>query len=363
MIADPRLGSSTTGAWHADERAIAGIARGAGVLGSGGGGSAYLGGLLAMRAVREHGPVTFLPPNALPARALVVAVAQLGAPVVFGERLARGTECLVALEALEAYLGAPAEALLCQEIGGVNSAIPLLVAAARKLPVLDADAMGRAFPELGQDVFAIAGTAPMAAAVCGGAGTVTLIPGAETATLQRLIAAMTLALGGIAYLARAIPGAELARLAIPASYSRALAIGRSLDRAVRNDAIDRCDLSDAGGRVLCSGRVAALERQAGRGGTLQVVPWPEVSGPPLRIDFQNEYLLARWGSETAASTPDVIAMVDDASGEPVSTEELEVGRRVVVLAVDADVRSTTPEALRCLGPAAFGYEVAYRRSR
>lgn len=34
------------------------------------------------------------------------------------------------------------------EIGGMNSIEPLLVGANMKLPVLDADGMGRAFPEL-----------------------------------------------------------------------------------------------------------------------------------------------------------------------------------------------------------------------
>ena len=39
-------------------------------------------------------------------------------------------------------------ALLCAEAGGVNSFEPLLVGARLGLPVLDADGMGRAFPEL-----------------------------------------------------------------------------------------------------------------------------------------------------------------------------------------------------------------------
>ena len=39
-------------------------------------------------------------------------------------------------------------ALICAEIGGLNSFEPLLAGTRLGLPVLDADGMGRAFPEL-----------------------------------------------------------------------------------------------------------------------------------------------------------------------------------------------------------------------
>ena len=38
--------------------------------------------------------------------------------------------------------------LICAEVGGVNSLEPLVVGAEKGLPVMDADGMGRAFPEL-----------------------------------------------------------------------------------------------------------------------------------------------------------------------------------------------------------------------
>ena len=38
--------------------------------------------------------------------------------------------------------------LMCAEVGGFNSFEPLVAGARANLPVLDADGMGRAFPEL-----------------------------------------------------------------------------------------------------------------------------------------------------------------------------------------------------------------------
>jgi DUF917 family protein len=46
------------------------------------------------------------------------------------------------------FLKKPSSALMCFEIGGLNAFEPLLVGALLDVPVLDADGMGRAFPEL-----------------------------------------------------------------------------------------------------------------------------------------------------------------------------------------------------------------------
>jgi hypothetical protein len=43
-----------------------GIALGASLLGSGGGGDPYIGKLIAMGAIKEHGPVTLLDPSLVP---------------------------------------------------------------------------------------------------------------------------------------------------------------------------------------------------------------------------------------------------------------------------------------------------------
>ena len=42
------------------------------------------------------------------------------------------------------------DAILCLEIGGLNSIEPLIVACDLEIPVLDCDGMGRAFPTLNQ---------------------------------------------------------------------------------------------------------------------------------------------------------------------------------------------------------------------
>jgi DUF917 family protein len=86
------------------------------------------------------------------------------------------------------------------------------------------------------------------------------------------------------------------------------------------------------------------------------------AGQTLKIDFQNENLVARTGDdEILAVVPDLICLVDEDTAEPITTEILRYGLRVVVVGIPAPELLKTPEALEVIGPAAFGYpEVQYK---
>src|SRR3954451_3841033 len=61
---------------------LADLARGAALLGTGGGGDPHVGRLLAEAALREHGPVTLVDVDEVPEDAVVLPVAMMGAPTV-----------------------------------------------------------------------------------------------------------------------------------------------------------------------------------------------------------------------------------------------------------------------------------------
>jgi len=82
-------------------------------------------------------------------------------------------------------------------------------------------------------------------------------------------------------------------------------------------------------------------------------------GVRVRLSFQNEHLVAERDGEVVASTPDLICVLDNETGEPVTTEGMRYGNRVAVLGVPCDSRWTTPEGLRLTGPRAFGYDHDY----
>ena len=133
------------------------IAVGAAVLGAGGGGDPQIGKLMAKQAVHKHGPVKLIKAEDLDDEGLVIPSAMMGAPAVMLEKLPNGSEPAFAFNALEKYLGRKAQAVIPIEEGGLNSCIPIYTAAVLGLPLVDADGMGRAFPELPMVSFSVGG--------------------------------------------------------------------------------------------------------------------------------------------------------------------------------------------------------------
>jgi hypothetical protein len=132
---------------------IESLAVGAWILGTGGGGSPYLG-LLNMRRLYAEGHwVTLMSPLDLADDDRVAVVSNMGAPLVGQERLADSRNIARAVQMQEEYHGWKFRAVMSLEIGGNNSIQPLMA-------VVDADTMGRAFPEAQMTSVAVGGLKP-----------------------------------------------------------------------------------------------------------------------------------------------------------------------------------------------------------
>src|SRR3954466_1027263 len=126
---------------------IEALAVGAWILGTGGGGSPYLGPLNMRRLYAEGHRVALMPPDALDDDDWVAAVSNMGAPLVGQERLTDSGTIARAVRLMEEHRGHAFRAVMALEIGGGNSIQPLMAAAHLDIPVVDADMMGRAYPE------------------------------------------------------------------------------------------------------------------------------------------------------------------------------------------------------------------------
>jgi DUF917 family protein len=334
---------------------------GAGILGTGGGGNVYVAKLWIRRLLEGGATVPLLALDDLPDDAWVASCGGIGAPTVSFEKLRRGDEELRAMRALEEHVGARMDAVISVEIGGANSMRPLAVAVQAGLPIVDGDGMGRAFPELQMETFAIYGVAPVPAAIADDKGAVTIWSETMTAReLERAARARCIEMGGSAGMAHAMRGRDVKRAAVPATLSGALRLGRAvLDaRAAKNDPIAAA-LGTTGGRVLLRGKIVDVERRTTQGFARGHVRIAGEDGAELAIDFQNEHLVAREGDRVIASVPDLICIVATDDAEPIGTELLRYGYRVSVLGIPAHPLLRTPEALAVVGPRAFGYDVEY----
>lgn len=340
------------------------LARGAAVLGTGGGGDPLIGRLLVEQAISDGFSVEVIGLDELADDAFVISTAMMGAPTVVVEKAPSGEEVLLSLRELEAVHGRRADAIIPMECGGLNSMIPLLTAARAGIPVVDADGMGRAFPELQMQTFGVYGLPGSPMTVSNERGETVLIKsGDDNKQMETLARAITVAMGGVAYIAEfGMSGAQAKRTAVPDTLSLAQEIGVVLRKARTDHSDPFADLvsylattPNGYGRTLMAGKVVDVERTILRGWTLGCVTIEAFdTGEIMRIEFRNENLVARVGERVVAIVPDLISILDAETAAPINTESVRYGQRVKVFGIATPPVMRTPEALEVFGPAAFG---------
>src|SRR5690606_7428714 len=208
------------------ETDIPALARGCAVLGTGGGGDVRAGSLAAVRAIETYGPVPLVRLADLPPDALVVPLSGIGAPTVSHEMLHGEDEPVRIAGEVERLFGRPPAAVMSSEIGGSNGVAPVAWAAQLGLPLLDADGMGRAFPEVQMVSMYVAGLPADLVIMSDVAGNVVTIRPVDGLWSERLARAVCVASGSSALMADYVLTAERARGAvIEGTVTRALEIG------------------------------------------------------------------------------------------------------------------------------------------
>ncbi|MEU7057535.1 DUF917 domain-containing protein [Streptomyces sp. NPDC046197] len=342
------------------------LARGAALLGTGGGGDPYIGTLLVGEELRRGRTIRLVEPDEVDDEALVIASAFMGAPTVVIEKIPGGDEPVTALRRLEQHLGRKAGAIIPMECGGLNSMVPLLVAARTGLPIVDGDGMGRAFPELQMETFGVYGVAGSPMAICDERQNVTIIDtGDDNRSMEWFARGVTIRMGGVSYIAEyPMSGADVKRTAIPGTMTLALGLGRVI-REARESQRDpfQALIEYLSGtiyehaRVLLEGKVTDIERRSADGfvrGTATIATFDGAT--EVELVFQNEHLVARSDGRLLAIVPDLISVLDAETATPITTEALRYGQRVRVLAISTPEIMRTPEALDVFGPRAFGLD-------
>lgn len=348
--------------WTITPAHIEGLARGAAVLGTGGGGDPYIGALLARQALAA-GDVQVIALEDVPDEALVLFVAMMGAPTVMVEKLPSIAEVVEPVKALAVHLGRPVTHIACAEVGGVNSTIPIAAAAALGLPLVDADGMGRAFPELQMVLPTLSGVTASPLAFSDEKGNTGVLQTTDNSWTERIARVACVEMGCSVMIAGFSMSGSAARESLVAgSLSRCIEIGQRI--AVARD--EKTDPVDAvvhllGGRELFDGKVVDVHRATTTGFARGRARIDGDGGTTLTLQFQNEHLIAEAQGVILATTPDLIMVLDGESGEPITTEGLRYGQRVRVIAAPADERWHSSEALAMVGPAYFGYDMPAHR--
>ena len=359
------------------EQMIDDIALGATVLGTGGGGDPYSGALMAKHAIATaKQPVHIIALDEVEDNWMTVPSSMIGAPTVAVEKLNSKDQMLVAFEAMEKALETNISATFPIEVGGFNSLIPIMVAAQKNIPVVDCDAMGRAFPEAQMVTFFLDDLPSAPNTLADERGNVVTLYPVDGLWSEKFARPITEQMGGSAAMCDyPMRGHNLKRSALPATLTQAMNIGAAIREANdNNQSGTQAVLDIVGGHSLISGKIVDIQRETdggfATGGVVieRLAQFEDTGVDSVFVQFQNELLLAHKGRSRAdmsqenllASTPDLISILDHETGKPITTEQLRYGQRIDLIAYPCDPKWRSEKGIQVAGPGYFGYSVDYQ---
>jgi DUF917 family protein len=350
--------------------ALEDLSAGAVFLATGGGGDPYVAKLIAEQALDRYGAVNLIHPEELADDAYVVAIGGVGAPTVSLELLPSIDDARRTLQAFEERVGRKVDAVVSFEIGGGNSLIPIVAAAAAGLPVVDGDGMGRALPEAQMMTYPITGVLPTPAVATDYQGEITEFHTPDIMTFEREIRQCAMVSGGMITSAEhPMTGRQLKDSVIPGTVSFSIQLGKQL-RQNRGNAHRIFEPLSALFRDSIYGNLFHLYTGKVIDSSTKVIGGFDIGqahiGPftgdaePLTINIKNEYLVATQGDRLLASVPDLITVVDYETSTPINAERLRFGQRVTVFGVGCPAFYRTQRALQYVAPECFGFQFDYQ---
>ncbi|KAL5433083.1 hypothetical protein PMIN06_011793 [Paraphaeosphaeria minitans] len=371
------------GVWYLSEVDLELISTGCGVLGTGGGGPTHHEYLKSLHALRSgtKGRMRVISPEALKDTDHCYFGSWYGSPSVINERIAGGNEIALGMEAMmKVKGGTPMAGIFIDEIGGGNGMSAFPTGAHFDVPVIDGDAMGRAYPTMYHEIFSVYGHPLVPCVLSDARGNKSVVMDVDSPIrLEKMLRDTAVELGlACAVCANPLPGSVIKSYAIPNTISLAWYLGRAIHIARRSkqnhtDAIFKI----CAGKVLFTGKIVNVTRYISGGYTMgkviigldqQVANEADTEAVSVEsymtIPFQNEYLYAALSDSTGSeasqkvtcTVPDLISILGQDS-EGIGSQDLRYGLRVSVIALPAHPLWKTDKGLAVGGPEGFGLKI------
>lgn len=353
-----------------DEKDVDSLACGCSFLGSGGGGDPTIVAIMAKQAIRECGPVRLLSPFELRDEEWAVTMSLMGSQAIHYEKIMSGMELMTALRILEKEQQMAAQAITPLEIGGINAITPLLAASLAGLPLVDCDAMGRAFPEFQMTTYHAFGAQASPFIMCADNGHCEKLLHDSNVEIEKVARVTMTKMGGsVAAASFPMRASLLQEVAIPHTLLLCKRLGQAVLAAGSDIHWVFANLSQVlqnsiygKPHKLIEGKVVDVQRHLQNGflqGELLVEGIGYHHSEHVEIQFLSEYLLAKQGERILATVPDILCVLDADSGLPVMIEELETHMKVWVIAIPCPLLLRHPKMLDVVGPWNFGMADAY----
>lgn len=336
------------------------LALGCAILGSGGGGDTVLYSMMAQVQMEKTPSVSLINFSELKPDDVIMPIGFMGAPSAEVEKIASGNEFKVMFKHIEKNLNKKITVLMPFEIGGCNGFIPLILGAETGLSILDADLMGRAFPEAQMTSSNLLGVHPSPGFITDALGNTTVIYAANTETLEKIGRQVAVAMGSTAAFGFfPMTTLEAEKCSFSKSISKAMAIGKACREAKvsGNDPV-KALLTACKGVHIGSGKIVDIDRVISRGFLYGVV-MIQNKHEKIELEFRNEFLVAKRDGKIVATTPDILMLLEQETGAPIDSQQLQYGLKVHLIGLPAPALWTTPAGLALVGPRHFGYETDY----
>ena len=289
----------------------------------------------------------------------------MGAPAVMLEKLPNGGEPEAAFRAVESFFGRKAYAVLPIEAGGINSCIPIYTAAKLGLPLVDADGMGRAFPEIQMVTYTIGGVSASPMVCCDEKGNKVVIEAINNNWVETFARTVTVAMGLSSMIGLYVMEAKMVKQwGVKGIKSLAIEIGERIIASHENKSspVDSI-LELTKGYRLFEGKVIDVQRDLTTGfvrGTANFDGIDADKGSSFELHFQNENLVGLRNGQPRAMVPDLITILDRETGTPITTEHLKYGQRAVIIGMPCAEVWRSEKGLELVGPRYFKYDYDYQ---
>ncbi len=274
-------------------------------------------------------------------------------------------EMEVALQELANYAGVTLGAVVPVELGGDATPLPLVAAARLGLTVVDGDYSGRAVPEEMQGAPYLYEKDIHPFACVDRWGNICILKEAASFhTVERIQKMLSVAAFGSCHLADTLlPGKEMKEIIIRDTLTYCLELGAVVREArERGDDPVQAVVGFTQGWLLFTGEVERKEWEDRDGymwGTTWVKGTGGSSGHSFRFWFKNENHISWLDDEPLVTTPDLIAVVDQSTGEGRINTNIEPGDHVAVIGIKGPAVFRSERGLGGAGPGYFGFDINY----
>jgi DUF917 family protein len=245
---------------------------------------------------------------------------------------------------MEKLLGKKINAMVPFEAGGLNTPIVLTLAARMEIAAIDADALGRSAPETQMTSWHGHGVEITPMPLADSMGNIVVVSRASTPTYIDEVGRFVVTKGG--YLGannhHPMSGKTLKATSVPGTFSRSLALGKSVLEARSSGGDPIATVVKAlSAYHLIHARIETLceeERMGFYFTTVGLKGMGEDLGKEARLVIKNEAMACFLDEKPVTIFPDPIYMLEPGSGRGYMSVELKEGMELVVLAAPAHPR-------------------------